>query len=51
MQAKSCLLFAGYCFENFPLAAGESKKEAVQKLTKSMTDKCTSLAKARELTN
>jgi hypothetical protein len=51
LDASKVEAIRSYCFEKFPLAAGESKKEAVQKLTKSMTDKCTSLAKARELTN
>ncbi|XP_062520947.1 uncharacterized protein LOC134195875 [Corticium candelabrum] len=34
-----------HCFEKFPVTSAETPKEAMQRLTKSITDKCTSLAK------
>ena len=36
---------AGHCFEKFPLQAGENEKEAWQKMSKSITDKCLLVAK------
>ena len=45
MHSRTCLHCAGHCLEKFPLKKEETIKNAMQKLTKPMTDKCISLAK------